>query len=109
MWTINPPWLGRAILGVLGLLIYWFGLRATAKQATQSASLAVSYTMAGIVLCGAALFFVGSVVPAMGEAVLESFGSTVGLLLLAGGKSRYLPRPLLALINFRNLRGGVFM
>lgn len=86
--AVNPPGLGRAVLGTLGLLVYWFGMRATSKHAAQGTSLALSYAVAGVVSCGAALFFVGSVAPAVREAALESFGSAIGLLLLAGGKSR---------------------
>jgi hypothetical protein len=86
--AINPPWLGRAALGTLGLLIYWFGMWGTAKHTAQGKSLVISYAVAGIVSCGAALFFVGPVAPAVREAALESFGSAIGLLLLAHGMSR---------------------
>ncbi len=27
--AVNPPWLGRVVLGTLGLLVYWFGMRTT--------------------------------------------------------------------------------
>ena len=88
--AVNPPWLGRVMLGALGLLVYWFGMRITFKHAAEGTSLAVSYAVAGVISCGAALFFVGSVAPAVGEAALESFGAAIGLLLLAGGRSRRL-------------------
>ena len=86
--AVSPPWLGRAVLGTVGLLVYWFGLRATATHAVEGTSLAVSYAVAGLVSCGAALFFVGLVAPAVREAALESFGSAAGLLLLAGRSRR---------------------
>jgi hypothetical protein len=85
--AFNPHWLGRVVLGTLGFLVYWFGMRATSKHAAQGTPLAFSYAVAGIVSCAAALFFVGSVAPAVREAALESFGSAIGLLLLAGGRS----------------------
>ena len=86
--AVNPHWLGRVVLGTLGFLVYWFGMRATSRHVAQGTPLAFSYAVAGIVSCGAALFFVGSVAPAVREAALESFGSAIGLLLLAGGRSR---------------------
>ena len=88
--AVDPPWLGRAVLGILGLLVYWFGMRATAKHVALGTSLAVSWPAAGLVSCAAALFFVGPVAPAVREAAIESFGSAIGLLLLAG-TSRRLP------------------
>jgi hypothetical protein len=90
--AVSPPWLGRLALGALGLLVYWAGMRATAKHTAQGASLVISYTVAGIVSCGAALFFVGPVAPAVREAAFESFGSAIGLLLLARSMSRRLPQ-----------------
>lgn len=89
--AVNPHWLGRVVLGALGLLVYWFGMRATSKHVVQGTALVFSYAVAGIVSCGAALFFVGSVAPAVRAAALESFGSAIGLLLLAGGRSRRMP------------------
>jgi hypothetical protein len=86
--AVSPPWLGRLVLGALGLFVYWVGMRATSKRAVQGTSLVISYAVAGIVSCVAALFFVGSVAPALREAALESFGSAIGLLLLARGMSR---------------------
>lgn len=86
--AVNPHWLGRVVLGALGFLVYWFGMRATSKHVAQDTPLAFSYAVAGIVSCGAALFFVGSVAPAVREAALESFGSAIGLLLLNRGKLR---------------------
>jgi hypothetical protein len=85
--AVDPDWLGRVVLGTLGFLVYWFGMRATSKHVVQGTPLAFSYAVAGIVSCGAALFFVGSVAPAVREAALESFGSAIGLLLLAGARS----------------------
>ena len=82
--AVNPSWLGRIALGALGVILYWFGMRAAARYAIQGMSLAIAYAVAGTVSCGAALFFLGPVIPAIREAALESFGSAIGLLLLAG-------------------------
>lgn len=86
--AVSPPWVGQALLGILGLLVYSLGTLAAAKHVAEGTLLAVSYAVAGVASCGAALFFVGSVAPAVREAALESFGAGIGLLLLAGGKSR---------------------
>jgi hypothetical protein len=85
--AISPPWLGRVVLGALGLAVYGLGMHATAKHVAQGASLAVSYATAGIVSCGAALFFVGAVAAAVREGAIESFGAAIGLLLLTGTRS----------------------
>jgi len=86
--AVNQHSLGRVVLGTLGFLVYWFGLRATSKHVAQGTPLAFSYVVAGIVSCGAALFFGGAVAPAVREAAIESFGSAIGLLMLAVRRSR---------------------
>ena len=83
--AVDPPWVGRAVLGALGLLVYRFGIYAASKHVAQGTPLAVSYAVAGCVSCGAALFFAGPVAPAVGQAALESFASAIGLLILALG------------------------
>jgi len=87
--AVNPPWIGRVTLGALGLLVYGFGLKATSRHAARGASLAGSYVVAGLVSCAAALLFVGTNANAVRGAALESFGSAIGLLLLAGARSRH--------------------
>jgi hypothetical protein len=89
--NITPSWLGNLTLGIVGLLVYWFSMKIISKHAYQRSSLVISYVVAGLVSCGAALFFMGSVVPALREAALESFGSAAGLLLIARKKSHDLP------------------
>lgn len=86
--AVSPSWLGRVVVGTLGVLVYWAGMRATSKHTDRSRALVISYAVAGIVSCGAALFFVGPVAPAVREAALESFGSAIGLLWAARGMSR---------------------
>ena len=88
--SVNPPWVGRAALGSLGLLVYGFALQATSRYTARGASLAASYVAAGLVSCAAALLFVGTNASTVRGAALESFGSAIGLLVLAGAPSRRL-------------------
>ena len=88
--AVDPPWVGRAALGTLGMLVYALGMHAIAKFGVPGIWLANSYATAGIVSCMAALCYVGLVGPAIREAAMESFGAAVGLL-LARGRTHRMP------------------
>jgi hypothetical protein len=80
---LEPVWVWRIVLGVLGIFIYRWAMRLLASQLPIGTPLFVPYLATGIFSCFAALFFFGPVVPALREAALEGFGVGIGLLLLA--------------------------
>jgi hypothetical protein len=80
---LEPVWVWRVVIGVLGVFIYRWSLRLLASQLPIGTPLFVPYLVTGIFSCFAALFFFGPVAPALREAALEGFGVGIGLLLLA--------------------------
>jgi hypothetical protein len=81
--ALQPRWLWRGLMGVLGAYLYHRSIRRVAFYLPSGTPLVVPYLAAGAVSCLAALFFAGPILPAVREAAQESFGAGVGLLLLA--------------------------
>jgi hypothetical protein len=79
----EPNWLWRCLMGALGVVTYSRSIRLAAFYLPPGTPLLVPYLVAGIVSCLAALCFDGPTLPALREAAQESFGASVGLLLLA--------------------------
>ena len=93
--SLQPLWLWRLLMGVLGLVLYVVSARVVATYLTPGTPLVWPYLVAGAVSCVAALFFIGPVLPALRDAARESLGSNVGLLVLAylGLKQAYSSPP----------------
>ena len=80
---LQPNWLWRCLMGAIGVVAYSRSIRLTALRLPSGTPLLVPYLVAGIVSCLAALCFDGPTLPALREAAQESFGASVGLLVLA--------------------------
>jgi len=94
--SLEPRWLWRLLMGVLGVGIYVRSARAVATHMPPGAPLVWPYLVAGVVSCVAALFFAGPVLPAVREAAHSSLGASIGLLFLAYRRSKQahaLPSP----------------
>ena len=85
---LQPNWLWRCLMGALGAYLYYRSVLLTAFYLPRRTPLVFPYLSAGIVSCVAVLFFNGPKLPALGEAVQEIFGASVGLLLLAYFRAR---------------------
>ncbi|MES2993459.1 MAG: hypothetical protein V4844_18695 [Pseudomonadota bacterium] len=81
--ALQPSWLWRCLIGVLGVFLYYRSLALIALHLRPGTPLVVPYLVAGAVSCAAALFFAGPVLPAVREAAQQSLGAAVGLLWLA--------------------------
>ncbi len=86
--SLEPQWVWRLLMGVLGAGMYVFSARAISRQVPPGTPLLCPYLVAGAVSCVAALFFTGPVLPALREAAKESLGSAVGLLFLSYHNSK---------------------
>lgn len=86
--SLEPRWLWRLLMGVLGFGIYVCSARAVVAYLPPRAPLVWCYLVAGVVSCVAALFYSGPVLPAVREAAHSSFGAAVGLLFIAYRKSK---------------------
>jgi hypothetical protein len=80
---LEPVWVWRVVIGVLGVFIYRWAMRSVASHLPIDTPLLLPYLVTGTFSCIAALFFFGPVAPALREAALEGFGVGIGLLLLA--------------------------
>lgn len=80
---LEPVWVWRVVIGVLGVFLYRWAMRLLAAQLPIGTPLFTAYLTGGIFSCIAALFFFGPLAPALREAALEGFGVGIGLLLLA--------------------------
>ena len=83
---LEPIWVWRIVIGVLGVFIYRWSIRLLAAQLPTGTPLLVPYLVTGIFSCFAALFFFGPMAPALREAALEGFGVGVGLIILASNR-----------------------
>lgn len=90
---LEPVWIWRVVIGVIGLFIYRWTMRFLASQLPSGTPLFVPYLAAGIFSCFAALFFFGPVAPALREAALEGFGVGIGFLLLAVNRPKQKTNP----------------
>ena len=94
--SLEPHWLWRVFMGTLGAVLYVWSTRVVAALVPPGTPLAWPYLVAGVVSCVAALFYVGPTLPALREAVQESFVSAAGLLFLAylgSNRARASPPP----------------
>ena len=80
---LEPVWVWRVVIGVLGVFLYWWTMRLVVSYLPSGTPLFTAYLAAGILSCIATLFFFGPVAPVVREAALEGFGVGVGLLILA--------------------------
>ncbi|HXC16427.1 MAG TPA: hypothetical protein VNV60_03195 [Holophagaceae bacterium] len=86
---LEPQWLWRAGLGAVGVFFYEWGISALARGLaadgaagpTRTRRLLIPYVAAGLAACAAALFFRPDRHGALHEAILETFGANLGLLL----------------------------
>jgi hypothetical protein len=99
--ALQPPWLWRAILVVLGVYCYGFSIVATGRALARFADISgegpakrplfrvslILYLSAGIACCLAVLPFRGALGPAFHESVRESFEAFVGLLYVAARRT----------------------
>jgi hypothetical protein len=81
--ALEPRWIWRLLMGVVGVFLYVRFARAVASCAPPGLPFALAWLVAGVVSCLAALCFAGPTLPALREAAQESFGAAVGLLFLA--------------------------
>jgi hypothetical protein len=86
--SLEPRWLWRLLMGVLGVGMYVLSARAVGTHVPPGTPLLWSYLVSGLVSCVAALFFTGAVLPALREAARESLGAAVGLLFVAYRSSK---------------------
>jgi hypothetical protein len=89
--SLEPRWLWRLLMGVLGVVIYVYSTRAIATLVPLGTPVVWPYLVAGMVSCVAALFYTGPTLPAVREAARESFGAAVGLLFIAYRGSKQAP------------------
>ncbi len=75
----DRQWIARVAMGAFGIYLYARSTRLVAVQLPSRTPLLEPYLAAGIVACMSVLFFHGPVVPALREAVDESFLAAVGL------------------------------
>jgi hypothetical protein len=68
---LEPVWVWRVVIGVIGVFIYRWSIRFLASQLPSGTPLFVPYLATGIFSCFAALFFFGPVAPAVREAALR--------------------------------------
>jgi hypothetical protein len=90
---LEPVWVWRVVIGVLGVFLYRWTMRLLASQLPIGTPLFTAYLAAGILSCIATLFFFGPVTPALREAALEGFGVGIGLLLLAINRPKQKEEP----------------
>ena len=81
--SLSPPWIGRISATAIGVTTYHFSMRLVKRHAIAQTPFAIPYFAAGFISCLSVFFFSGPFWPAIREAALESFGSAIGLLLLA--------------------------
>lgn len=86
--ALRPAWFWRVVMVLAGIVLYFGSVTLTAKYLASGVPLVLCYAAVGVVSCAAALFSAGAVLPALHEAVKESFGVGIGLLLIASRRSR---------------------
>jgi hypothetical protein len=86
--ALNPPWLWRCLMALLGVTLYYIAIRLVVPHLLRGTPILLPTLAAGVVACVAALFYAGPVVPALRDSAQEGFGAGVGLLLIARGRYR---------------------
>ena len=84
--ALEPRWIWRLLLGVLGVVLYVRFIREVASCAPPGVPFALAWLSAGTISCLAALCYAGPTFPALREAAQESFGAAIGLLFLERGR-----------------------
>lgn len=85
---LNPPWVWRCLMALLGVTLYYVALRLVAPRLPPSTPILLPCLAVGVLACVAALFYAGPVLPALRESAQEGFGAGVGLLLIARARYR---------------------
>ncbi len=86
--ALSPPWLWRCLMALLGVALYYIAIRLFVLHLPRGTPILLPCLAAGVLACGAALFYAGPVLPALRESVQEGFGAGVGLLLIARARYR---------------------
>jgi hypothetical protein len=81
--TLQPNWLWRCFMGVLGIYLYYRSIQLVAFYLPSRIPLVAPYLTVGVLACLAVLFYEGPILPALREAALEGFGVGAGLLPIA--------------------------
>ena len=80
---LEPHWLWRTLISVLGAYLYCESVKRVAIYVPPGTPLVLPYLVGGAVSVSAVLFFAGSTLPALRAAMQESLGAAVGFLFLA--------------------------
>lgn len=94
------PW--RILMGSIGLLLYWRAARSAAILVPASTPLVAAYVAAGLIAGCSTLFFIGPILPALREALLESLGAGVGFLFIASTVNQSASAALVVSVADRN-------
>jgi hypothetical protein len=86
--SLEPRWLWRIVIVILGTWLYGLTLRLVAPVLPRGPALLAAYLSAGVVACASTLFYSGATGPAMLEAAQESLVASLGLLYLAFARPR---------------------
>ena len=86
--SLEPRWLWRIAIVILGVWLYGLTLRLVAPVLPRGRVLVAAYSAAGVVACASTLFYAGATPPAMLEAAQESLLASLGLLYLAFARPR---------------------
>jgi hypothetical protein len=86
--ALNPPWLWRGLMALLGVALYYIAIRLVVPRLPRGIPILTPTLAAGVVACLAALFYAGPVLPALRDSAQEGFGAGVGLLLIAWARYR---------------------
>jgi hypothetical protein len=81
--SLDPRWLWRIAIVVLGIWLYGLTLRVVAAVLPRGRALVAAYSAAGVAACASTLFYAGPTGPAMLEAAQESLLASLGLLYVA--------------------------
>ena len=84
--SLEPRWLWRLGMGLVGLLLYRAIRRQAATVLPDGRLLLVAYCIVGAVSCVAVLFYQGPELPALRESAQESLLAPIGLLFVVFGK-----------------------
>lgn len=86
--ALNPPWLWRCVMALLGIALYYVATRLVVSRLPRGTPLLLPTLAAGVLACVAALFYAGPVMSALRDSAQEGFGAGVGLLLIARARYR---------------------
>jgi hypothetical protein len=81
--SLEPRWLWRLGMGILGVWLYVKILRKASGLVPKGMPLFVAYCVVGVVACASVLFYQGPTLPALKDAAQESLLAPSGLLFIA--------------------------